>query len=64
MKIGDRVIIKNMPLEELKGVIGTIVDEHILDSQIAMLQGLTKWVVKFDNSEITGIFWESELEIV
>ena len=64
MKIGDRVIVKDMPLKELKGVIGTIVDEHIPNSQWEMIRGLSKWVVKFDNSEIKGTFWESELKLV
>jgi hypothetical protein len=52
MKIGDKVVVKianeNTPVFVLNGVTGTIVEEKISDSQIAMLSGISRWIVKFD----------------
>jgi hypothetical protein len=72
MKIGKKVIVK--PASgwiDFSGKTGTIVEEHIPNSQMAMLCGVSKWHVQFDkpiviqNETITGFeFREDELALV
>lgn len=52
MKIGDKVIITYFPiLPDLVGCVGTIKEEQIPSSQLAMVSGKseTKWIVQLDD---------------
>lgn len=73
MRIGAKVAIRmrgnNTVALVLNGLTGTIIDEKISDSQAAMLSGVSRWVVKFDEpvglsgSQITVCaFKETDLE--
>ena len=71
MKIGDKVIVNENGFLEFVGHRGTIVEEYISNSQWAMLCGVSKWVVKFDQpvnirkeAIVTCVFKESELTLV
>lgn len=49
MNIGTRVKVVEHPfLPALVGCTGTIIEEKIPESQIAMLSGKTSWKIKFD----------------
>ena len=65
MKIGDKVIVTN-PLyaKIVNGAVGTIVAEHIPNSQWAMLHGVQMWAVEFDNPELNYRFLEEDLTVV
>lgn len=70
MKIGDKVIVKkDSSWIDFAGKTGTIAEEHIPNSQMAMLCGVSKWFVEFDDpiqigkETITAFeFRENELE--
>ena len=72
MKIGNKVVVKTESRWiDFSGKTGTIVEEHIPNSQMAMLCGISKWHVQFDepvviqNEIITGFeFREDELALV
>ena len=72
MKIGSKVVVKHQSgWIDFSGKTGTIVEEHIPNSQMAMLCGISKWYVEFDepvvihNETITCFeFRENELAIV
>ena len=52
MKIGDKVIITYFPiLPDLVGCVGTIKEEQLPSSQLAMVSGQseTKWIVQLDD---------------
>ena len=49
MKIGNRVIISSEILfDEIHGRRGVIIDEKVPNSQIAMLCGISNYVIKLD----------------
>jgi hypothetical protein len=52
MRIGEKVVVKinntNSTAALLNGLTGTIIDEKISDSQMAMLSGVSSWIVQFD----------------
>jgi DNA-directed RNA polymerase subunit RPC12/RpoP len=56
MRIGEKVIVQTKRAASvLNGLTGTIIEEKIPDSQLAMLSGVSSWVVKFDEPvEIQG----------
>ena len=74
MEIGNKVIVKPKNaflVEVFNGVPGKIVDERIPNSHLAMLSGISHWVVEFENpivvrgETITECeFHEYELELV
>ena len=73
MKIGSKVIVNvgnTCLLAPIDGVTGTIVDEKISNSHLAMLSGVSRWIVQFDEPvEIHGAtltsceFKENELKL-
>lgn len=64
MKIGDKVVInaKEGILSELNGCVGTIVGERIPDGQLAILCGISHWIVKFDEPVVVHSTWISNCE--
>lgn len=66
MKIGDKVIVTN-PLyaKIVNGAVGTIVAEHIPESQwFTLFCPIQMWVVEFDNPELNHRFLEEDLTVV
>ena len=64
MKIGDKVIVINPLYAQItNGAVGTIVKEYIPNSQWAMLHGVSKWSVEFDNPELNYNFLEEDLAL-
>ena len=65
MKIGDKVIVTNPLYAQITNcAVGTIVAEHIPNSQWAMLHGVKMWQVEFDNPELNCRFIEEDLTLV
>ena len=74
MKIGNKVVVKpkNVFLAEVfNGITGSIVGEKIPNSHLAMLSGISHWVVEFENPVVVHgetitkcEFNEYELELV
>lgn len=66
MKIGDKVVVTNKILaEHLKNFHGTIIGEGVPDSHFAMINGVQKWVVRFEGlGGCTSLFRESDLQLV
>ena len=64
MKIGDKVIVINPLYAQItNGAVGTIVSEYIPNSQLAILYGVSKWSVEFDNPELNYNFLEEDLAL-
>ena len=64
MKIGDKVIVINPLYAQItNSAVGTIVSEYISNSQLAMLHGVSKWSVEFDNPELNYNFLEEDLAL-
>ena len=65
MKIGDKVIVTDLHYAKiLNGAIGTIVAEHLPDSQLSLLRGVQMWIVEFDDLKLSHQFFEEELILV